>query len=110
VRSSWKVFTKPTCLVDNDVNSGGEREIFGMPCNVAAEIADGREIWATTSFPNLMRWNNWNLKLSWNAEEQVGLRIRGDEADSTISLKQNMNLVAYNVQKCVDIKNPVDFD
>jgi len=88
------VFTKPTCIVDNDVNSGGEREVFAMPCNLAAEIADGREIWVTTAFPNLVRWNNWNLKLSWNTEQQVGLRVRGDEPDSTIILAGNQNLMA----------------
>jgi len=66
-----------------------------MPCNTAAEIADGREIWATTAFPNLMRWNNWNLKLSWNEEKQVGLRVKGDEPDSTFTLQGNQNLMAY---------------
>lgn len=45
IRSPFLVKGKPTCLVDS-YNYGGSntRELFAMQCNMAAYMADGREI------------------------------------------------------------------
>lgn len=63
IRSTYKIASKPACIVDNDVTFWGGRGVFAMPCNTANYVADAREVWATTAFPNVMRWNMWWLKL-----------------------------------------------
>lgn len=63
-----KIDSKPLCLTDTEPYSAWmSRKLVGNACNLAADIADGREIFAMFAYPGIVKWNNGALKVnkSW---------------------------------------------
>lgn len=69
-----------------------------MPCNIAAWTADGREIFATEAFPNVMRWDKTYLKLIAPASDMnkdVFINFAGNDTRSAMTLENDRNVKAY---------------
>jgi len=77
VRSVFKIGKSPLCLTDSEPNTTNSREIKGFPCDTAAAIADGRELWAMLADPGIVKFDNGSLRISWNEQGHVSLEHEG---------------------------------
>jgi len=112
VRSTFKIGKSPLCLTDSDANNAYDtRDVVGMPCDIAAAIADGREMWAMFAEPGIVKWNNGGFRIHFNEEGNVSLSPEGFNNSNVLMFRDGKHIEAYHHQKCIDIGQlePMDF-
>jgi len=100
------------CLVDTNAYNGWEtRDVVGMPCDTAAALSDGREMWAMFADPGIVKFDNGNFKITWNPLGNVSLAPAGLNNNNALNFRDGKHIEAFYHSECIDIGQgePMDF-